>query len=1205
MKELFENISSLDFLHFSFKSINYQTQLAEAQVKTKQLCGCTAHLKQFGAHQVVYVKFNFQFMGGSLGCAEGEKIHRCVEYCIANKLPLIIDAASGGVRMQEGVLALMQMSSTVTSLNQFKKHQMPSVSIFRDPCFGGTSASFMYQTDIQIGIKGARMGFAGPQVIQNTIFDGDQNKFDSSVPAGFQTIDRQAEQGFCDLVVKEDELDAKIELLLSILANQFVPSSQEQDSGKVLDREEFSYKECRGPLHTAPKVYADKLVLQRLDFQTDGAIQVSLANIESGNALLIHNLHDSASALSGLGTPMGYRQVAKFVRLASRLNITTISIVDTAGALPSPEAEDKSQAQAISDCLAAFSQSKALIISIITGEGGSGGALALSGGNVVACLQKSFYNVISPEGGVSILQHSAYSSSEKDKMKADFSANCEILAQAQKCYSYDIHQLGIVDALIPTQNVDVELKKFVIQQQNLFHGQSGEELVSQRQNRFRNLTKFAEIANPEAEFANAMNQITTPVQKAKKVQPAFDSETMKLVQFIAEKTQNNTKKLPTKEIIIPHVTKELTPIYPTPKQVLLSQGPKAVQEFIKNADHVFITDTSFRDAHQSLAATRHRKLELVTAAHLLEKTGMPYQNLFSAECWGGATFDTALRFLSEDPWTRLQKMSKAIPNTLTQMLLRGANAVGYTRYPDNVIKNFIIEAAKNGMDVFRVFDAFNDLDQMALCVDTVLNETQKLVEVCMCFTGQFLSESETVYTLNYYKTLAQNIYKRWPNAHFICIKDMAGLVTPQMAEPLISTIMEATEHKIPIHFHTHDTSGGQIATCMAMARAGVKIIDCASAAMSGLTSQPCMQTFLKFMSQLPADLESNLQVYDSYWLQVRQLYAQSFETDISTVRAPCADIYTSQIPGGQISNLHQQCIQMGLGDRFNELKQMYATVNELFGNVIKVTPSSKVVGDLALFMLQNNYTKESVTDQVAMRGVNFPESTRDFLQGGIGVPHVGFNQDLVRAVFQLTDQELQNRKLSQAVAQPVDLQQLQMQVQKMRPYGNSVLDSLSLALYPKVFADFVALEAKNSRLVPQLPAAVFMNGMTIGQSIIINTNQTLKLARIRNPEVTGDRTFVFELNGQTLNVVVKRKIEVKKEIKMATSNLGDHASLVLGMIETTAAQKNEIVKKGQLLLKISSAKLEVKVTAKRDGTVKEILKEGDKVVPGALVALIE
>ncbi|CAL6085086.1 Acetyl-CoA_carboxylase/pyruvate carboxylase fusion protein [Hexamita inflata] len=1203
--ELFENISSLDFLHFSFKSINYQTQLAEAQVKTKQLCGCSAHLKSFGAHKVVYVKFNFQFMGGSLGCAEGEKIHRCVDYCIQHKLPLIIDAQSGGVRMQEGVLALMQMSSTVTSLDQFKKHQMPSISIFRDPCFGGTSASFMYQTDIQIGIKGARMGFAGPQVIQNTIFDGDQNKFDSSVPAGFQTIDRQAEQGFCDLVVTEEELDSKLELLLSILANKFIPSSHDIDSQKLLQKEEFSYKECRGPLHTSPSTYVDQLVLKKLDFQSDGAIQVSLGNIESGNALIINSVHNSSSALSGLGTPIGYRQVAKFVRLASRLNITIISIVDTAGALPSPEAEDKSQAQAISDCLAAFSQSKALIISIITGEGGSGGALALAGGNVVACLQKSFYNVISPEGGVSILQHSAYSASEKDKMKSDFSVNCEILANAQKCYSYDIHQLGIVDALIPTDNVYSELKKFIIHQQNVYSQFSGEELVQKRQARFRNLSKFAEIQDIKAEFVSAMNHISVPSQKAKKVQPAIDSETTKLVQFIAEKTINNTKKLSTKEIIIPQFTQQVEPQYPTPKQVLLSKGPKAVQEFIKNSKHVYITDTSFRDAHQSLAATRHRKLELVTAAHVLEKSGMPYQNLFSAECWGGATFDTALRFLQEDPWARLKKMSSAIPNTLTQMLLRGANAVGYTRYPDNVIKNFIIEAAKNGMDVFRVFDAFNDLDQMALCVDTVLNETQKLVEVCICFTGELMSENETVYTLNYYKNLASNIYKRWPNAHFICIKDMAGLVTPQMAEPLITAIQEATENQIPIHFHTHDTSGGQIATCMAMARAGVKIIDCASASMSGLTSQPCMQTFLKFMDQLSPELEKNLQTYDSYWLQVRQLYAQTFETDISTVRAPCADIYTSQIPGGQISNLHQQCIQMGLGDRFDELKRMYATVNQLFGNVIKVTPSSKVVGDLALFMLQNNYTYEQVTDQIQMRGVNFPESTRDFLQGGIGVPHVGFNQKLVKAVFQLTDEELNNRKLSQAVAQPIDLQQLQIQVQKQRPYGNSVLDSLSAALYPKVFSDFVALEAKNSRLVPQLPAAVFMNGMTIGQSIKINTNQTLKLMRIKNPEINGDRPLVFELDGQMMNIVVKRKIEVKKEIKMATSNPGDHASLVLGVIETTAAQKNEIVKKGQLLLKISSAKLEVKVTAKKDGIVKDILKEGDKVVPGALVAQIE
>ncbi|MER1953830.1 MAG: pyruvate carboxylase, partial [Aerococcus urinaeequi] len=419
------------------------------------------------------------------------------------------------------------------------------------------------------------------------------------------------------------------------------------------------------------------------------------------------------------------------------------------------------------------------------------------------------------------------------------------------------------------------------------------------------------------------------------------------------------------------------------KQILDRDGVKGVQEFIKNSNDLLLTDTTMRDAHQSLIATRMRTRDMVKPAKVMEDA-LP--NLFSMEVWGGATFDAAFRFLTENPWSRLEQLREAMPNTLLQMLFRGSNAVGYTSYPDNTLKAFIDQAAASGIDVFRVFDSLNWTKQIEKPIQYV-KDAGKIAEATMCYTGDILNPERTKYSLEYYVNLAKELQAM--GADIIAVKDMAGLLKPQAAYALISELKDHID--VPIHLHTHDTAGNGILTYTEASRAGVDIVDVASSAFASTTSQPSMQSLyyaMEYNDRKPNIHVQNAEKINQYWLGVRSYYDEF----TSGLEGPETEIYNTEMPGGQYTNLQQQAKSVGLGSRWDEVKQMYHDVNFLFGDIVKVTPSSKVVGDMALFMVQNDLT----IDKFYAEGkkYDFPQSVIDLFKGKIGQPEGGFPQDV-------------------------------------------------------------------------------------------------------------------------------------------------------------------------------------------------------------------
>ena len=467
----------------------------------------------------------------------------------------------------------------------------------------------------------------------------------------------------------------------------------------------------------------------------------------------------------------------------------------------------------------------------------------------------------------------------------------------------------------------------------------------------------------------------------------------KTMKYIGEVTVNGfpgigqSQKIYRTEARLPH-NLHLNSGIVTPKNILDQSGADAVVDWIKNKDEVLLTDTTFRDAHQSLLATRVRTTDLKRIA---EQTEQAIPELFSSEMWGGATFDVAYRFLNEDPWVRLRKLRKLMPNTLFQMLFRGSNAVGYQNYPDNVLKEFIEIAASEGIDVFRIFDSLNWLPQMEKSIQYV-RDAGKIAEGTICYTGDVLDPNRSKYNLAYYRNMAKELENM--GAHIIAIKDMAGLLQPQAAYHLITELKATVD--APIHLHTHDTAGNGIITYSAATKAGVDIVDVATSAMSGATSQPSMSSLyyaLKNGPRTPKLNIENVQQINHYWEDVRTYYAP-FENGVS---APSTEVYTHEMPGGQYSNLQQQAKAVGLDERWEDVKSMYSDVNLLFGDIVKVTPSSKVVGDMALFMVQNNLT----SDDIYAKGkeLNFPESVISFFKGDLGQPTGGFPKELKEIIL--------------------------------------------------------------------------------------------------------------------------------------------------------------------------------------------------------------
>ncbi|HSN73409.1 MAG TPA: pyruvate carboxylase [Steroidobacteraceae bacterium] len=635
------------------------------------------------------------------------------------------------------------------------------------------------------------------------------------------------------------------------------------------------------------------------------------------------------------------------------------------------------------------------------------------------------------------------------------------------------------------------------------------------------------------------------------------------------------------------------------KQRLEALGPERFAKWMLDEQRVLLTDTTMRDAHQSLLATRFRSYDLVAIAPHYARLA---PELFSIECWGGATFDVAMRFLKECPWERLVLLREAMPNHLLQMLLRSANAVGYTNYPDNVVRYFVEQAAGAGIDLFRVFDSLNWVENMRVAIDAV-RETGRLCETAICFTGNLLDPAERKYTLRYYVDLARELERA--GAHILGIKDMAGLCQPRAAYALVKALKEETG--LPVHFHTHDTSGIAAASVLAAIEAGADAVDGALDAMSGLTSQPNLTSIVEALRHGPRDPgvdPDRLRLLSNYWHQVRGLYA-AFESDL---RSGASEVYVHGMPGGQFTNLREQARSLGIDDvRWPEVARAYATVNELFGDVVKVTPTSKVVGDMALLMVTSGLDRQQVLDPD--NEIAFPESVVSFFRGDLGQPHGGFPRDLQRKVLQ--GRPALTTRPGEALA-PVDVAAARREVEARTPREISDQELASYLMYPKVFVDYM-----NDRLnyghVSVLPTPVFFYGMEPGQEVTfeIERGKTLIVRFITVSELheDGTRTAFFELNGQPRAVKIPDRSHVATQVerrKADAANPGHVPAPMPGTVATVCVSDGDAVERGDVLVTIEAMKMETAVRADRDGHVVEVLaRTGDLVDAKDLLVVLE
>ena len=635
------------------------------------------------------------------------------------------------------------------------------------------------------------------------------------------------------------------------------------------------------------------------------------------------------------------------------------------------------------------------------------------------------------------------------------------------------------------------------------------------------------------------------------------------------------------------------------KQLLDSKGPKAVADWVREQNDVLVTDTTFRDAHQSLLATRVRTKDMMNIA---SKTAEVFKDSFSLEMWGGATFDVAYNFLKENPWERLERLRKAIPNILFQMLLRASNAVGYKNYADNVIEKFVKESANAGVDVFRIFDSLNWVDQMKVANEAVQN-AGKISEGAICYTGDILNpERSNVFTLEYYVKLAKELERE--GFHILAIKDMAGLLKPKAAYELIGELKSAIN--LPIHLHTHDTSGNGLLIYKEAIDAGVDIIDTAVASMSGLTSQPSANSLYYglngFNRNLRADIEG-LEELSHYWSTVRPYYSD-FESDI---KSPNTEIYQHEMPGGQYSNLGQQAKSLGLGERFHEVKDMYRRVNFLFGDIVKVTPSSKVVGDMALYMVQNDLDEQSVIKEG--HKLDFPESVVSYFKGDIGQPVNGFNKELQDVILK-GQQPLTERPGE--YLDPVNFDEIRQELEA-KDYGEvTEQDVISYVLYPKVFDQFMQTKQQYGDL-SLLDTPTFFFGMRNGETveIEIDTGKRLiiKLETISEPDENGYRTIYYVMNGQARRISIKDeniKTNTNLKPKADKSNPSHIGAQMPGSVTEVKVTVGEEVKVNQPLLITEAMKMETTIQAPFNGTIKQVtVVNGDAIATGDLLIEIE
>ncbi|KAA1175385.1 pyruvate carboxylase [Rhizobium tropici] len=668
----------------------------------------------------------------------------------------------------------------------------------------------------------------------------------------------------------------------------------------------------------------------------------------------------------------------------------------------------------------------------------------------------------------------------------------------------------------------------------------------------------------------------------------------KLLTYLADVTVNGHPETRGRPAPSPKVAEPVLPyidgkVPDGTKQLLDKLGPQKFAEWMRGEKRVLMTDTTMRDGHQSLLATRMRTYDIASVAGTYARA-LP--QLLSLECWGGATFDVSMRFLTEDPWERLSLIREAAPNLLLQMLLRGANGVGYTNYPDNVVKYFVRQAAKGGIDLFRVFDCLNWVENMRVSMDAVAEEN-KLCEAAICYTGDILNSARPKYDLKYYTNLAVELEKA--GAHIIALKDMAGLLKPAAAKVLFKALREATG--LPIHFHTHDTSGIAAATVLAAVDAGVDAVDAAMDALSGNTSQPCLGSIVEALkgSERDPGLDPEwIRRISFYWEAVRHQYA-AFESDL---KGPASEVYLHEMPGGQFTNLKEQARSLGLETRWHQVAQAYADANQMFGDIVKVTPSSKVVGDMALMMVSQDLTVADVENPA--KDIAFPDSVVSMLKGDLGQPPSGWPEALQKKALK-GDKPYTVRPGSLLAEADLDAERKAIETKLERKVDD--FEFASYLMYPKVFTDY-ALAADTYGPVSVLPTPAYFYGLKEGDELFAEIEKGKTLVIVNQAMTATDEkgmvTVFFELNGQPRRIKVPDRAHgasgsaVRRKVE--TGNAAHVGAPMPGVISTVFVSPGQAIKAGDVLLSIEAMKMETALHAEKDGTVSEVLvRAGDQI----------
>jgi pyruvate carboxylase len=617
------------------------------------------------------------------------------------------------------------------------------------------------------------------------------------------------------------------------------------------------------------------------------------------------------------------------------------------------------------------------------------------------------------------------------------------------------------------------------------------------------------------------------------------------------------------------------------RQLLDEQGAEGLAQWMLAQERTLVTDTTMRDAHQSLIATRMCTFDM---ARVADAYAHNMSGLFSLECWGGATFDVAMRFLDECPWERLRVLRQACPNILFQMLLRGSNAVGYANYPDNVVRHFVQQAATSGVDVFRVFDSLNWVENMTVAMDAVI-ESGKVLEAVICYTGDILDPARSKYDLDYYRRMAADLTKA--RAHVIGLKDMAGLVKPDAARLLITAIKEETGR--PVHFHTHDTSGIAEASVLAAVEVGCDAVDAAMDSWSGLTSQPNLGSISAALAHGPRATgldAATIREFSDYWEAVRRDYL-AFESDL---RFGASEVYLHEMPGGQFTNLKEQARALGLAERWHDVARAYADVNQMFGDIVKVTPTSKVVGDMALAMVSGNLSREQVLDPD--HETAFPESVVSLFRGDLGQPPGGWPTALQAKVLK---GETATTERPGARLTPADLDADRTEAEAK--VGRHLTDEefCSWLMYPKVFGDY-AKHLREHGPVDVLPTPIFFYGMAPGQEITVDLEPSktlvIRCQAVGEPDEEGHVKVFFELNGQPriARILHREAAATAPRRARADETNPDHVAAPMpGMVASVAVTAGQAIRSGDLLLTIEAMKMETALHAQRDGTVAEVV----------------